>query len=410
MKEKLTRNTGLKILSLLLAVLLWVVILNVDDPVITETFHNITVEFINKQSLEEKDKVFEIVKGDKIDVSVKGKRSDIESITSADIKAVADLSLLSIVNAVDINVSIPNYADVSEIVGSSVTSAKVELESLKQKQFRVDVVANGTVAEGYYVKEKIASPNILQISGAETAINKIGDVVVEVEVANISETLKEKAVPKVYDKNGTLMDSSKLKFDYEEVDVSVNLLQTKTVPLIIERTGTPAYGYEYVSFEYEPKQVEIAGEQEELNKVQYITFKYDINNQRTDLEGEIIIEDYITQDVILIDENRNAVFNLKVEKLDSKEISFNGNDIEVRNVPEGLTAKVNLDTNFMIRIYGRKLALKAINKFSLKPYINLADETVGTVAKNIQFNISDDSLLVSNPNLSIGVTLGYNQE
>lgn len=409
MKEKLTRNTGLKILSLLLAVLLWVVILNVDDPVKTETFHNITVEFINKQSLEEKDKVFDIVKGDKIDVIVKGKRSVIEKITSADIKAVADLSLLSIVNAVDINVTIPNYADVTEIVGRSVTSAKVELESIQHKQFKVDVVTNGTVAENYYVKEKIASPNIIQISGGETVINKIGDVVVEVDVANISESLNESTIPKVYDKNGTLLDSSKLKFDYDEVNVAVNLLQTKTVPLYIELRGTPAYGYEYTDFEYEPKQVVIAGEKEELDKVPYISFKYDVNNQQKDLEGEIIIEDYITtEEVILIDENRSAVFKLKVEPLDSKDISFNGKDIDMRNIPEGLSAEVNLESNVVVRIYGSTSALNKINKFSINPYINLADATVGTKIMNVQFNISDSTLLVTNP--SISVTLDYSQD
>jgi YbbR domain-containing protein len=410
MKEKLTRNTGLKFLSLLLAVLLWVVILNVDNPVITETFHNITVEFVNEQSIEEKDKVYEIVKGDKIDVSLKGKRSIIEKITSSDIKAVADLSLLSIVNAVDIKVTIPNYADVTEIVGRSATSAKVELESLEHKQIKVDVVTNGTVAENYYVKEKIASPNMIVISGAETAINKIGEVIVEIDVANISESLKEKAVPKVYDKNGTLMDSNKLKFDFDEVEVSVNLLQTKTVPLIIDLIGTPAYGYEYASFEYEPKQVVIAGEKEELNKVQYIKFTHLINNRREDLEGDIIIEEQMknTEDIMLIDENRSAVFKLKVEKLDSKEISFRGADIEMQNVPESLTASVNLESNFLVRIYGKASALNKVNKFSINPYINLADATIGTKLMNVQFNISDNSLLVSNP--SINVTLDYSQD
>ena len=409
MKEKLTRNTGLKILSLLLAFLLWVVILNEDDPVTTEDFHNIPVEFINEESIEEIGKVYEIEKkGEKIDVEVKGKRSVIESITSSDIKAVADLSLLSYTNAVEITVSIPKYADDIEIVGRSVTSAKVQLENIKTQQFKVDVVANGTVAEEYYLKDKIASPNMIQISGAETVINKIGDVVVEVDVHNLSTSLKEKTIPKVYDKNGTLMDSSKLKFDYEEVEVSVNLLQTKTVPLIINRTGTPPYGYEYASFEYEPKQVVIAGEKEELDKVQYISFNYDINNQRTDLEGEINIEDYITGDIILIDENKSAVFKLKVEKLDSKEISFNGADIETINVPEGLSVNFNEDSNLVVRIYGRTSALNKINKYSLNPFINLVDATAGTKLMNVQFNIEDESLVSSNPYIS--VTLDNIQE
>lgn len=43
MKKGLMNNWGLKILSFLLAVMLWLIVVNIDDPVTTQTFNNIPV-------------------------------------------------------------------------------------------------------------------------------------------------------------------------------------------------------------------------------------------------------------------------------------------------------------------------------------------------------------------------------
>ncbi|WMJ86129.1 CdaR family protein [Anaerocolumna sp. MB42-C2] len=404
MKERLTRNPGLKILSLLMAFLVWVVILNVDDPVTPGSFKNIEVTKINENAIAQKDKVYDVISGDTVDVKVKGKRHIIESLKTSDFQAVADLSKLSIVNAVPINITIPKYGDSVEILPENYTM-QVSLEDLETKQFRIDVVTTGDVSEGYYIKEKTASPNIIQVSGAESVINKIKDVVVDVNVGNARESFKKAGVvPKVYDKNGTLMDSGKMKLSYEAVDVSVDLLKTKTVNLFIDLKGTPYPGYKYGKADYEPKQVVIAGEQSELDKVQYIMGEYYIDNQRTDIEDEVNIADFIKNDVILIDENKTAVINVKVEKLKSKDISYNTSDIELRNIPAGLAAVLNENSIIQVEVMGEDDILSNINKYTLKPYIDLADTKIGTKQFNLEFIPPDSGLTISNTSVSVTIT------
>lgn len=402
MKEKLTRNTGLKILSLLLAILLWIVILNIDNPVIKETFEDINVTVINEQSLQEKDKVYEIIRGKTIDVEVKGKRKIIESLSPSSFKAVADLSLLSINYVASIDVTVPGYADEVEIIDTGDYILKVQLENKDTEQFRVEVVENGTVAEGNYIYEKKATPNIMQVSGAESVINTIAEVVVEVDVNNANDSFKVTAEPKVYDKNGSIIDPKKLQLSYDTVDVSVNLLRTKTVQFIIDVTGEPAYGYEYVSAEYEPKQITIAGEKSVLDKISYIKGEYNVKYKREDFQGEVNIEDFIKEDVILIDDNKTAVINVKVEKLDNKDISFSLDDISVINVPEGMKAELE-ESEFEVRVYGNKDSLNRISRYNINPYIDLANYEIGTDYVKIQFNMPDSTVDYSNP--SVNVTL-----
>lgn len=404
MKERLTRNLGLKILSLLMAVLVWIVILNVDDPVIPHTFYDIPVTKINENAIVQEGKVYDVVSGDTVDVKVKAKRSIIESLNKTDFQAVADLAKLSIVKAVPIDVTIPKYGDNVEIIQANNTM-QVNLENLKTQQFRIDVETMGTVADGFYIKDKTSSPNIIQVSGAESIINKIKEVVVEVNVGNARESFKKTGIiPKVYDKNGTLMDPTKMKLSYEEVDVSVDLLKTKTVNLFIDLKGTPYPGYKYGKPDYEPKQVVIAGEQSELDKVQYIMGEYNIDNQRTDIEDEVNIADFIKNDVILIDDNQTAVVNVKVEKLESKNISYNTGDIELRNLPAGLVATLNQNEAIQVEILGEEDVLSSINKYNLKPYIDFADTDIGNKQFNIEFNPPDSNIIISNSSINVTIS------
>lgn len=389
MKEKLTKNLGLKILSLFVAVLLWVVILNVGDPITEKEFDDITVTRINEDELKQYDKTYEVISGNTIDVTVKGKKSIIQSIRRSDIQAVADLSQLSIVNATTIDVKIPKYGDSVEIKQSENTM-KVSLENISKEQFMVNIVTTGSAAEGYYVKEKSASPNIIIVSGAESVVKQIKEVVVEVDVTNAKASFQRTATPKVYDLNGKLMDSDKINLNYEEVDVTVSMLQTKTVRLYIDVTGTPYTGYKYESFEYEPKQVVIAGEQSELDKVPYITIEYNIDNKMEDVEESINIEDYIKNDVIVVDENKNAVINIDIEKVNSKTIQYNSNDIEIKNLKDGYTAKMNTEDTISVVIYGDEADLSGINKYNLQPYIDLSNAKLGVNIVDIKFNSIGD--------------------
>ncbi|WFR58189.1 CdaR family protein [Anaerocolumna sp. AGMB13025] len=402
MKERLTRNLGLKILSLLVAVLVWVVILNVDDPVTTDTFNDIPVTKINENALAHNNKVYEVVSGDTVDVKVKGKRSIIESLKNSDFQAVADLSELSITNAVPIDVTVPKYGDNVEVVKENYTM-QVSLEDLVEQQFRIDVVTTGSVPDGYYIKDKTTSPNIIKVSGPESAVDKIKEVVVEVNVSNERESFKKTAVPKVYDKNGTLMDSGNITLNYEEVDASIELLKTKTVNLFIEVKGTPYYGYIYKDPKFEPHQVVIAGTQEELDKVQYIIGEYYINNQKEDIEDKVNIADFIKNDVILIDDNQTAVININIEKMESKDVSLNNNDIELKNIPDGLSAELNNIEPIQVEVMGEDEQLLNVSKYNLKPYIDLSDADIGTKLFNIQFSPTEEGVTI--PSTSVSVTI-----
>ena len=63
MKKGLMNNWGLKILSFLLAVMLWLIVVNIDDPVTTQTFNNIPVAVTNAEVLAATNQTYQIEDG-----------------------------------------------------------------------------------------------------------------------------------------------------------------------------------------------------------------------------------------------------------------------------------------------------------------------------------------------------------
>ncbi len=83
MKEKLFNNLSLKILSVLCAIVLWAIIVNIYDPTTGVTISNVNVELINTGSLTANNYTYEVVEGSKISVYISGPKSVITDIKSA---------------------------------------------------------------------------------------------------------------------------------------------------------------------------------------------------------------------------------------------------------------------------------------------------------------------------------------
>ena len=57
-----TNNFGLKVLSIIFAIIMWLVVVNIDDPKITKTFTT-TVSITNESAISDMGKYYEVVDG-----------------------------------------------------------------------------------------------------------------------------------------------------------------------------------------------------------------------------------------------------------------------------------------------------------------------------------------------------------
>ena len=185
MKNRLMNNFTMKLLSLGIAIVFWFVVANSQDPVESKKFENVQVTVLNEAQVLERGKVLEVISGDTVDILVEGRRSVLEGLTAKDIVATADLSEVSFMDTVLVKATVPSHSDVT-VLNSGENVMKLLFDDYVTRRFSFRVNTVGEPMQGYYVGDALPSPNIIQISGAKTVLDKIKEVVLDVDVSGRS--------------------------------------------------------------------------------------------------------------------------------------------------------------------------------------------------------------------------------
>lgn len=380
MKERVTHNFGLKLLSVALAALLWLVVINSQDPVETVTFEDIPVTIINEEALTAKDKIPEVVEGDSVSVVIEARRSICDKLTKADIIAVADFEKVSVTDAVPIDVSVKGYSEREvEIVRGMNHVMKLRLEDSISRDFRVKISTTGQAAEGHVIGDMTASPNVITLTGSSTQISKVKEVVLMVDVDNISSESHATGVPVIYDMNGDIVNSSKVTMSTKEVAVTIPVLKTMTVNIMVATKGEPAPGYEVGTISYQPMAVTVAGIPSDLALLGSTLYAYcDVTDQSGVVEENIDISslwDESLESLRTVDEDKLAV-TVTMQEYQKKIFELTPEDVDLRGLKEDFIGSIGLLHSTRVQVRGSKADLEGLTLDQLAPYIDLSDISI----------------------------------
>jgi len=395
-KEKILHNLGTKLLSLILALLFWVLVINIDDPVRTRQFTNIPVTITNEKALTTLDKVYEVTQGRTVDITVSGKKSLVDKVTSQDLQATVDLSQLSMVNAVNIYPECTKYPSLVCTLGR-VQTLKVSLEDMKSASLVPVIQQIGKVADGYYVVNATSTPNIIKVTGARSQIKKVHEIRLDADVSNAKRDRSSMAEPKAYDSNGEELDSAKLKFSVETAKVELHVRKTKSIPVLVEIEQGTADGYECSSVEYEPKKIVIAGREKKIADIEELRIPLDISQWNTSGEVTVNAADYLPEHITVAEANPTIGIHLEIEQWITKSFSFQGSEIKLQGKYDNRTYKrLHKNRVYAVTIYGKESVLEGLESSDLKPYVDVSDLERGKQEVEIQFENIESSRYLKN--------------
>ncbi|MCI9079057.1 MAG: hypothetical protein HFH68_09060 [Lachnospiraceae bacterium] len=386
-------NAGMKLISVIIAVVVWAVIINIDDPYKTRSF-NVEVETINENALNSVNKVYEIIEGSTAVVKVKGKKSVVDRLGASDIRATADLADLSAVNAVAIQPSLRKILS-SDVFLECSQVLRVSLENKESKQVKVNVIASGEPAEGYTLGECTAKPNMIEVAGGESAVGQIASVRVFLNVNGATEDFTKKLIPVAYDEDGNKVESATLSFSNSVVRVFAQILEDKAVPVKVKIIGEPASGYEYVSTDCLPEEVEIAGTSRRLSRISSVVIPVDISGMTTassKLEQDIYISDYLPEGITPVAGFENVSIRITLEQVIKKNIDISLSSIGFSSLADGLQAEITGDTDrASLLVSGRASVLNSINSTNINAYVNCNGLTEGVYTLPVIIKDLDES-------------------
>jgi YbbR domain-containing protein len=372
MKEKLMNDNFMKVLSVFIAILIWLLVANTNDPVVSKRFTDIPVKVINDTELTDKGYAYEIIEGDMVTITVRGKNSIVSGLRDSDFKAVADFSKLSKVDAIPIDVTVSKYEDQLELSLGNVNTMKIREEKTTSISVPVNVVVNGDASEGYAICKSTGTPNLVRVTGPENLLKNAKEIRAEVNVDKITENVTTTVKPVLYNNDGEVIDSTQINMDTTSISVFIEVWKTKSVKIDLEVSGDPAVGYKLVSFDYGPKKVTIAASSKVLKSLKSIDLgKIYIDGRTTTYEKDLDLNEYIDQEEIkLVDENADVKAKASIEKVETRTIAFNQKDITVKG---NGNKKVTFDSSnkYTMAIEGPTSLINNVKALDFAPWINV---------------------------------------
>ena len=396
MKNRLTRNWGLKLGSFLFAAILWLVVTNINDPIGTIRVYNVPVKIQNADLITNSGQVYEVLDDtDMLDVvTISAKRSIIDSLDESNVIALANMNALTSLNTIAIKLSTNKYNDRLESIKGNIDNVKLNIETEKTKTLQLRTETTGTVREGYIVGDITAEQNLIAISGPESVVSQVKRAVATVDVSGFTNNNGTDAEIRLYDENDEIISSDTIIKNISKVRVTVEILAVKTVDIIWKTTGVPARGYLATGdITATRNSVTIAGTSKTIDNITAIEIPetaLDITGVTENFETIVNLKDYLPDGVILAEEDfqGKVQVNVAVEPVVEKVVPMPVNQVQVLNVPEGFTVETaEEEPTYNLTLVGLARDLDELDLGTLQPAIDIAafmaEEEMETIEEGI---------------------------
>ena len=259
-----------KVVSVIVAVVLWLYVVNATDLSKSYKFRGIAPVFTGEEELMTS-KNLTLVGDYAVDIEVSGKRQDIVSLNASDIKVTVDISKITSAGTYELpyTVSLPSAAYTIRDKHPEKLTVKLDEEDVNVVPVRIDT--EDLVSEGYVIDQSRVTiiPKELKLTGLQEDVEKISYAQVKLPQKNSKSTISGKMSYEFYDIDGKLIKNSEVTSDYEAIDIFIPILYTKEIPLSLDVQGSDSLK-KFVNYSFDPKTILVAGEESILNQLSSI--------------------------------------------------------------------------------------------------------------------------------------------
>jgi len=408
MKNKILNNWTLKIIALIAAILVWLTIVNANDPTMTKTISNIPITVTNEDVITSQNKEFTITSKTTATIVVSGRRSIVSQLEASDFTATAPLTELSIVNAVPVYITVNRSSYRSEIEILSKTEAiTVAIEDILTKSYTLNVRYSGEPSEGFVVDNTVLGRETIDITASESLHNLIYEVAVVIDVEDASKDISDKYEILMYTANGTPMKKNgSIEYSVSKVKATTTILKVKDVPIDFSTAGIVAEGFTLINIDSSQDSVKIVGRESLIDNIESIIIPASVLNVDGRVENlvrTIDINDYLPAGTKLADdEEKDITVTAVIEQQLVQTYNLSPvTDIKLTNIPEGYAAKFTNENQITITLRGQKELFDDFEIASIDPNVDLTNAEEGENELEIRFTLPTGMVLVYPSNVKV---------
>lgn len=268
-----SNNLGIKLLSLLLAILLWNYVISTNTSITRpKTLYGIT-GYVSGQStlstnglalLEDPEDLLS-----NITVTVDVPQANYSRVSTDNVQVLMDLSNVRAAGTQEVRLrASTTYGRVVSISPAAVT---LTFEQLDSRSVPVNCQIVGDDAESIWYNVARMNPSAITVSGAASRVRSIASASVAVDVTDIDSSTVIALPYALLSGSGEEISQGMLNRSTSSISISLDAWPSREIPVASQPesvlTGQPAEGFQVRSVSVQPETVQVAGEQDLLDSI-----------------------------------------------------------------------------------------------------------------------------------------------
>lgn len=407
LKMSLTNNIGLKFLAVLIALVLWLAIVNVNDPEKTITVSNIPISVTNESAITSRDMVYNVKSEQYLNITVSGKRSIVSNLSAEDFRATASLKELSKVNSIPVDVTTKNASLGRKItiVKQSAQTILVDVENVEEKDFTDLVVEyTGKVADGYVAGLSSMSTDEVTVKAPTSIIDKIKKVAVRCSLDGTNTNISKKCPVILYDKNDKEIKSDEIELSDKKIRVNVNVLRAKQVPISTinkDELGKPADGYVVDDVILSSDSITVYGSEESLDSIESLDIQddIDVSDAKGDVTQNIDVTGKLPKGLSVSGESTITV-KVLIKKLITRTFEYDASEVSLNDLSSDLDVQL-VTKKVKVTLQGEEEVISQLTKDDMAISADLGKVKEGRTTVHVDVAVPDNTTLMNNVTIKI---------
>ena len=394
--EKLFSNQNfLRILSVVIAVICWLIVVTVIDENTTVVISDIPVEIdLNDTTAQKYGLSLTEGSGQKVSIRVQGRRVEIGSLTADDFSAYAVLSDVNKTGEYDLSVEVHKKSGSAsyDVVKTSPSTIKASFDYLSEANFEVTGVAENLIpAEGYIKDTLIVEPETIDLVGPQAQISKIASCkAVTDKKETLTATTTVSASLKFYDVSGNELELPDVDYRNQEIQLIVPIYKQKTVPLVPKFVNVPeGIDVEQLKYTLSAQEITIAGQERLIDTIESVSLS-EIDFRKVDIGSAFKRSVNLSAGLINLDYLDSVTVSFNDESFSSVHLDLTNIIISNSSALYDVKLATNKLTN--VKIVGNKNILEGLTGADFVAYVDLANSALsqGSIRVNVNIQAIDE--------------------
>ena len=377
MIERLHKNTKIKIISLLSAIVLWMYVMAVVDPEDTKLYENIPITITNLNEIKDLGLVVDPDDNLVTSVYIKGKLSDLQKISANNIDVYGTVS-----NPIEGQNQLYLRASVNDKVTTEFKSDTIVINLEKSIEEEKNITVNITGVYKDNVDKVDLDKTKVVVSGPRSSVDSVKYVQATFDANKESVDTKSTELElKALDSEMNEVDHVTLEFN--KVTAKVSYFQQKQVKINPIFSSNESNLVRDQDFTIIPSEINIKGKSDVINNIDSINTKM-INVDELGTNNKIV--DLDIPDGINADKDSVTIKLINKNKTKNSTFIYSGDDISLLNNEEDVSINdFEIPDDIIVKIQYDNDSDK-ISKNDLKLYLDLSEGIVSGTRYAITHN------------------------